>query len=139
MKHYDSHGNTQHDTNNKQFFNKLGFMFSTKPWMSVLYLRTSVLCSRTSVLSSTTDSRCLSQPWSYVIMIYVLSFIYVMDLPYEKWSKTQIPRSDSTRLDYYLPYSSKIQVLDSTRVKYWATIRPTIRPRIMAEYQIFFE
>ena len=81
--HYDSHGNTQHDTNNKQFFNKLGFMFSTKPWMSVLYSRTSVLCSRTSVLSSRTDSRCLSQPRSYVITIYVPSFIYVMDLPYE--------------------------------------------------------
>ena len=48
--HYDSHGNTQHDTNNKQFFNKLGFMFSTKPRMSVVYSRTSVLCSRTSVV-----------------------------------------------------------------------------------------
>ena len=30
-----------------------------------------------------------------------------------KWSKTRIPRSDLTRLDYYLPYSSKIQVFDS--------------------------
>ena len=58
-------------------------MFSTKPRMSVLYSRTSVLCFRTSVLSSRTDSRCLSQPRSNVITIYVPSFIYVIDLPYE--------------------------------------------------------
>ena len=31
-----------------------------------------------------------------------------------KWSKTRIPRSDSTQFNYYSPYSSKIQVLDST-------------------------
>ena len=31
-----------------------------------------------------------------------------------KWLKTQIPRSNSTRLDYYLQYLSKIQVFDST-------------------------
>ena len=30
------------------------------------------------------------------------------------WSKTQIPRTDSTQLDYYSPYLSKIQVLNST-------------------------
>ena len=109
MKHYDSHGNTQHDTNNKQFFNKLGFMFSTKPRMSVLYSRTSVLCSRTSVLSSRTNSRCLSQPRSYVITIYVPSFIYVMDLPYE--IITQHRKASLRWLNFFFSLTSRLFVL----------------------------
>ena len=59
-----------------------------------------------------------------------------------KWSKTLTPWFDSTLLVFDLTSNHHIHLKYrySIRGRFeYSTIRPTIRPRIMPEYQIFFE
>ena len=58
----------------------------------------------------------------------------------EAGSRPEFRRGGKSKCPFpKLSQSRIVNLMDRGQVKYWATIQPTIRTRIMAEYQIFFK